>query len=240
MQNELYDNLNHWDYISRYSEWMYHKYEMFVGKSVFDVGAGTGRMVSYYIDKCERVVATDIFQSQVEYMNKYYGNYPNFKAVLFDIMIDDIAIYKESFDTVMCINVLEHLENDALAIQKMKELLCEGGNLILFVPAFQKLYCQMDRNVSHYRRYDKGVLRKLAEKSDMEIVFNGYFNALGILPYYLKGRCRMKEGESFSTSLNESNSRLYNIASEILEPIEKFFPPKFGISEVIVLKKRGK
>lgn len=239
MQNELSENLNHWDYINNYSTWMYHTYESYVGKRVFDVGAGMGRMVQFYIDKCERIVATDIFQSQVDYMNMRFEGYPNFNAEVFDILSDDISEYVGAFDTVICINVLEHLENDELAVNKMKELLCEGGNLILFVPAFQKLYCQMDKNVSHYRRYDRGILAELAKKSDMEIVHNGYFNALGIIPYYLKGKSKMQEGESFSTSLNENNSKLYNLASKVLEPVEKKFPPKFGISEMIILKKRG-
>ena len=48
-QNELSENLNNWDYISRYSLWMYHTYEKYVGKKVLDVGAGIGRMVAFYI-----------------------------------------------------------------------------------------------------------------------------------------------------------------------------------------------
>lgn len=239
MQKNISDNLSNWDYISNYSTWMYHKYEKYVGKRVFDVGAGMGRMVRYYIDKCEIVVATDIFQNQVDYMNERFESYPNFKAEMCDIMADDLSRYHEKFDTVICINVLEHLEDDLQAVKNMKEMICEGGHVILFVPAFQKLYCQLDKNVSHYRRYDRGVLKKIAAECDMEVVKNGYFNALGILPYYLKGKKKIKDGESFSTGLNENNSKLYNFASKILEPIEKVIPPIFGISEVIVLKKRG-
>lgn len=238
-QNNLTENLNNWDYISNYSTWMYHKYEKYVGKRVFDVGAGMGRMVRYYIDKCEMVVATDIFQNQVDYMNERFESYSNFKAEMCDIMTDDLSGYREKFDTVICINVLEHLEDDLQAVKNMKDMICEGGHVILFVPAFQKLYCQLDKNVSHYRRYDRGVLKKLAAECDMEVVKNGYFNALGIIPYYLKGKKKIKEGESFSTGLNENNSKLYNFASKILEPIEKVIPPLFGISEVIILKKRG-
>lgn len=47
MQNNLSENLDNWNYISRYSTWMYHTYEKYVGKRVFDVGAGMGRMVCY-------------------------------------------------------------------------------------------------------------------------------------------------------------------------------------------------
>lgn len=94
-QNELSKNLNNWDYISRYSLWMYHTYEKYVGEKVLDVGAGMGRMVNFYIDKCEKVMATDIFQSQVDYMNERFKNFSNFSAVVCDIMEDDISQYNE-------------------------------------------------------------------------------------------------------------------------------------------------
>lgn len=197
-----------------------------------------GRMVQYYIDRCNHIVATDIFQNQVDFMNQHFEQYENFHAILFDIMKDDVIDYCGKFDTVLCINVLEHLENDEFAVKQMKEILCIGGNLILFVPAFQRLYCQMDANVNHYRRYDRGVLKTIAQRCDLQVVYNGYFNMMGILPYYIKGRKKMKSGESFSTTLNEGNSKIYNLASKVLEPIEKIVPPKFGLSEIIVLQKK--
>lgn len=237
LQNDLSKNLDKWSNIEAYSRWMFHVYKEYVGKKVFDVGAGMGRMVQFYIEQCERVLATDIFQHQVDYMNKNFEDFSNFEAVLLDITKDDISCYAEQYDTVLCINVLEHLEDDELAIRKMKELLCNRGKLVLFVPAFQKLYCQMDANVSHYRRYDRNVLKSLADKCDMKVLYNGYFNVMGIIPYFLKGRRKMKAGESFSSTLNEGNSKLYNIASRIMEPIEKKIPPRWGLSEIIVLQK---
>lgn len=237
-QNDVSSNLNHWDYINRYSVWMYHMYEKYIGKKVFDVGAGMGRMVKFYLSQCEQAVATDIFQSQVDYMNKRFSEYPNFQAVLFDIMADDAAAYENAFDTVICVNVLEHLEDDRQAILNMKRLLIRGGHIILLVPAFQKLYCDMDKNVGHYRRYNKGVLKELAGTCGMDVVENSYFNALGIIPYFLKGKRKLKEGESFSSNLNENNSKLYNYASAVLEPIEKRFPPAVGLSEIIIMRKR--
>lgn len=159
-QNELSENLNHWDYIDRYSRWMYHTYQEYIndGDRIFDVGAGMGRMVKFYINRAAQITATDIFQRQVDYMNERFRRYTNFNAVLWDIMKDEVGDYKGKYDTVICINVLEHLKDDNLAIQKMKELLKPGGKLIIMVPALQKLYCSLDENVGHYRRYDKGDL----------------------------------------------------------------------------------
>lgn len=237
VQNELSENLSHWNYINRYSDWMYRTYAKYVGKNIFDVGAGMGRMVSYYLPDAEKVVATDIFQGQVDYMNEKFRDYPMFEARKINVLTDNLKEFHESFDTVLCINVLEHLEDDELALKNMYELLVEGGHLIIMVPAFQKLFCQMDTNVSHYRRYDRGVLKEMASKLQCEVVYNGYFNKMGVIPYWLKGKLKKKSNESFSSSLNEYNSKIYNLASLILEPIERRFPPHSGLSELIIIRK---
>ena len=111
---------------------MYHTYQAYIndGDRIFDVGAGMGRMVKFYINRAAQITATDIFQSQVDYMNERFRRYTNFNAVLWDIMKDEVGDYKGKYDTVICINVLEHLKDDNLAIQKMKELLKPGGKLI--------------------------------------------------------------------------------------------------------------
>lgn len=236
-QNDLSENLSNWNYISRYSDWMYRKYSSYVGKKIFDVGAGMGRMVSYYLPRAEKVVATDIFQNQVDYMNKHFKNYPAFHAEKIDILEDDLTHYIGDFDTVLCINVLEHLSDDLIAVRKMFDLLDKGGRLIIMVPAFQKLYCQMDKNVSHYRRYDKGVLANIAKQNNYKVIYNGYFNKLGIIPYWLKGKFKKNTTESFSSNLTEGSGRIYNFAARIMEPIEDKFPPRSGLSEIIVIQK---
>lgn len=238
MQNDISANLAKWDSISRYSEWMYHTYEKYIGKKVFDVGAGLGRMAQFYVDRCEKAVATDIFPEQVDFMNERFRDKKQFQAVLLDITQDDIKTYQNSFDTVVCINVLEHIEDDLMAVAAMKSLLIEGGRLIIFVPALQSLYCAFDRNVSHYRRYERGRLKRLAEANEMTVLKNIYFNFMGIFPYYWKGKKKnVSANESFSSNLDEKNSKLFNFATAILEPIERTIAPPIGISELIVMQK---
>lgn len=239
MQNNLSKNLAKWEEISDYSTWMYHSYAKYIGKRIFDVGAGLGRMVSYYIKDCEYAVASDIFDDQVDFMNKTYKRYNHFSAVKIDIMNDDISNFEGKFDTVLCVNVLEHIEDDKRAVERMKSLLMDGGNLILFVPALQKLYCSFDKNVGHHRRYNAGELGTLGNECDMKVIDNHYFNIAGIIPYWIKGRKKnVHEQASFSTEMNGTTSFIYNLASKILEPMEEVFPPPVGLSEVIVLQKK--
>jgi len=236
-QNDISANLKKYENLNNYSEWMFHTYSNYVGKRIFDVGAGIGRMVSYYIDQAEMVVATDIFQNQIDYMNNRFEKYEYFKAELIDILESDLSPYESRFDTVICINVLEHLSDDFQAVNKMKSLLEPDGNLIILVPAFQKLYCDFDKNVGHYRRYEPGRLREIANENGLCVVKNHYFNMMGMIPYWLKGRIKKGKDESFSSSLNENNSSIYNFASKIMEPIERIIRPRFGLTEVMIMKK---
>lgn len=240
-QNNLLDNLNQWDKISRYSQWMFNSYKKYIGKRVLDIGAGIGNMTKFYVDEADLVITTDIFQDQIDIMKQRFGDKKNFGTMLFDILnsdnINDLKKYK--FDTILLINVLEHLEDDRKAIERLKEIIDDNGHIIILVPTLQNLYCFMDKNVSHHRRYDRGVLIKLAQSYDFKVIENKYFNFWGIFPYYIKGKFSKNKlnGGSFSTDLNENNSRIYNFASAILEPVEKIIKPYVGISEIVVLKK---
>lgn len=238
-QNDISSNLEQWNKLGRYSEWMYHSYEQYVGKRVLDVGAGVGNLTKFLLNRCEFVFAIDIFEHQIETMKKRFEKYPNFSAKNFNILEDDLEeLKKYKFDTIICINVLEHLENDKIAIDRMKFLLTKGGRIIILVPAWKKLFSYMDKNVGHYRRYDRRELQTLASKCHMRVLENKYFNFWGIIPYFLKGKLSKNRGGSFSTDLKESNSKFYNAVTCIMEPIENIIKPIIGLSEIIILEKK--
>ncbi|USF25737.1 Ubiquinone biosynthesis O-methyltransferase, mitochondrial [Firmicutes bacterium ASF500] len=133
MQNNLSENLSKWDEISAYSQWMFSLYEQYIGKRVVDIGCGIGTMTAYYIDGRELVVGVDIFQNQIDLLNKRFREKGNFKGILLDIMSEDTEeLKKYKFDTVVCINTLEHLENDELAILKMGDVISAGGGTLLY------------------------------------------------------------------------------------------------------------
>lgn len=235
-QNNITENLNAWNKLDRYSKWIYHMYEKYIGKEVLDIGGGVGTAISFYIDKAERVVATELFENQVNIMNKRFENYQYFKAIQADIMKDDFSAY-DKFDTIILINVLEHIEDDRKALANMKKLLKDSGTIIICVPAMPGLYCYMDKNVGHYRRYARGELSQKAKENGLQVIENTYMNFMGIFPYWFKGKFGKDTGGSFSTSIEQGESKLYSVATTILEPIERLFKPHCGISEFIILKK---
>lgn len=237
-QPNLQDNLDKWSQIDRYSRWMYHQYERYIGQTVLEVGAGLGRNVSFYINGRQKVVATDVFASEIKQLKSRFSSYDNFSAGSLDIMKDDLRPYRGKFDTVVCINTIEHLPDDLKAVAHMKECLSAGGHLIILAPALSFLFCHLDENVGHYRRYDRGRMKLLAQACDMKIIKHGYFNFFGIIPYYIKGKFGKNTGGSYSTSISDGAGKLINALSVILEPLEKLLPPPAGISEYIIMEKK--
>ena len=75
----------------------------------------------------------------------------------------------EKFDTVICMNILEHLKDDREAVTNMSTLLEPGGRLIILVPALKALFGSMDISFEHLRRYNKDDLKSLIRDQDMEI-----------------------------------------------------------------------
>ncbi|MGE5473056.1 MAG: class I SAM-dependent methyltransferase [Ignavibacteriales bacterium] len=234
---DLSESLKKRTKIDRYSKWMYNMFKNHLGTRILDIGSGTGNMISHYVKDCETIVATDIFEHQIDYIIERFKNQNNLSAYLFDIGKDNINNFKSNnFNTITCINVLEHIENDIEALEKMKDLVCEEGKIIILVPAFNCLYGTMDKVCGHHRRYDPEVLKDMASKLDLEVIEDKYFNALGIIPWFLKGKV-LKKKKTFSDELNDINSNFYNFASMVLEPLEKMIRMPIGISEVVIMKK---
>lgn len=90
-----------------------------------------------------------------------------------------------SCDAIYCINVLEHVEADEVAVSEFRKVLRTGGRLNLLVPAHSDLFAPMDAAIGHFRRYDEASLRRLMEMSGLHATAIRPFNRLGVLGWHL-------------------------------------------------------
>ncbi len=84
----------------------------------------------------------------------------------------------ESFDTIIYIDVLEHIEADAEELKKAAALLNPGGHIIVLSPAFQFLYNPFDKAIGHYRRYTRKKLKRITP-AGLTISSNRYYDTVG-------------------------------------------------------------
>jgi SAM-dependent methyltransferase len=167
---------------TNYVSWILDRFRPFVGRTVLEIGTGYGtyrpqiRGVDYTsIDIDPVAVAKALEQDPT-------GNY-----LVADIasptILDNLGVGK--FDTIICSNVLEHVENDSAALDNIHKLLAPGGHLLLFVPAHPALYGDMDRLAGHCRRYTRSGLCTLAQQAGFRRVEAIYFNPLGGLGWWV-------------------------------------------------------
>lgn len=104
---------------------------------------------------------------------------------------ENIQAVGKLFDVIYTSNVLEHIEDDVLALQQIGSKLKAGGSLVVFVPAFQVLYSELDSRVGHYRRYQRKDLLKKLEDAGFVVRESCYFDSLGFFAWlYMKMKGR--------------------------------------------------
>lgn len=125
---------------------------------MLEVGAGLGEFASQ-LTGLERLVVTDVDPAAVASMAARFADRPEVEARQLDLGAAALPDVGAPVSTVVAINVLEHIEDDAGALRALAGLVEPGGRIVLWVPAYMQLYGEFDRLVGHVRRYTPATLR---------------------------------------------------------------------------------
>jgi glycosyltransferase involved in cell wall biosynthesis len=213
--------------LSHYNDWIWQSIAPYVGNRVLEVGAGIGNMTRVLYGR-DLIVATDLELPYLHILRNRFARNPTIEVERLDLNSDDcLALKRHEFDTVVCLNVLEHIEDHEGALQRLYEVLVPGGRLALFVPADQKLFGTMDTQVGHFRRYSREDLQRLIEAAGFTTEKVTYQNIFGRFGWWLNGRILKR------THLPAGQSRLFDLAVPILRRLEPKNPRK-GLSLIAV------
>jgi SAM-dependent methyltransferase len=175
--------------LGAYNRWIVEELDPYVGARVLDVGCGTGNILEFFLDR-DLVVGIDIGPEFVDKARDRFGDRLNFRAQVGDISDPGIvaALSGDPFDSIICVNVLEHIEDDVSALSHMAQLLIPGGRVVLFVPALRFLHGTMDEVDGHYRRYTKRTLRAGFAHAGLDLEEVHYMNLPGMVAWFIDGR----------------------------------------------------
>ena len=135
-------------------------------------------------------------------------------------------------DSIVCLNVLEHIRDHRRAMQNMQGNLESGGTIVLLVPAFPALYGPIDRNLGHHRRYTRPEVRDLADWAGLRIRKLIYLNFVGFFGWWVNAHLLAREEHS------ETQIRIFDrYFVPVQSRLEALFPPLFGQSILCVLEK---
>lgn len=160
-----------------YLHWIADMVEPYLGASVLDLGAGIGAVTTHYASGRD-VVVCDRSGPCVAALHQRFADAPNVTVVQGDLT--DLSDMGQRFDSVVMLNVLEHIADDVGVLSSLRTLLRPSGRIIVYVPALNSLYGKVDRQLGHYRRYSKWRVKEIAPEAGLEIVALRYVNALAI------------------------------------------------------------
>lgn len=203
-----------------------------LGRRVVEVGCGLGNFTRLLFDR-DLVIAADVEPPCVERLRQRYPNQANLRAFACDVGSPAfLELRKFQPDSCVCLNVLEHIEDDGGALNAMASILAPGGNIVLLVPAFQSLYGPIDRNLGHYRRYNRASIARLAESSRLRVKKAHYMNLVGFFGWWANARVFRREAQS------EGQIELFDrYLVPVMSALEDRVRPPFGQSLFVVLRK---
>ena len=213
-----------------YFAWQARLVKPDLGRRVVEVGCGTGNFTGTILDR-ELVAAVDIEPACVERLR---GRFPGRENLLTFVCSpgtpEFAALARLRPDSCVCLNVLEHIEDDAGALRSMAGILPPGGRVALMLPAFPALFGPIDRNLGHYRRYTRRSVEEMAERAGLKVVRVRFMNTVGFFGWWVNARVFRREAQSagqievFDRAIVPALSRL-----------EAIVPPPFGQSLIAVL-----
>ncbi len=181
---EILERLNR---APRFTCWMADVVRPFVGERVLEIGAGIGNMSDHLMPR-SNYWATDVNSHYLDYLETLRPTRPYMQVAYTDAMNVESFPVGQSFDTVVCLNVLEHVEDDVCALQNIWSVLDSGGRAIVLVPCGPKLYGSLDMALGHIRRYTADQLARVAQAAEFHVEQILKFNRPGVIAWWLNGR----------------------------------------------------
>lgn len=179
------------------------------GRSVLEAGAGLGEFAEQ-LTGLDRLVVTDVDPAAVDVMRKRFAGRPEVQVRQLDV--ESGLELDEPVDTVVTINTLEHIEDDAQTLRSLARLVIPGGTIVAWVPGYQQLYGDFDRKVGHVRRYTPATLSESFRAAGLVPTVVKPVNLLGGLAWW----AAVRRGGTGSP-----NPRLVAVYDRVLVPVTR-------------------
>jgi SAM-dependent methyltransferase len=173
----------------KFNGWMADTIRQYVGNQVLEIGAGIGNLTSALLNGNQRWIAADISPQHLAALRVKFAQVPNVEIRYCDLMNPDtFDSISGEMDSVVCLNVLEHIEDDMLGLRNIHGSLRAGGRAIILVPHDNAIFGTLDTALGHYRRYSHDELRQKMEQSGFQVERILEFNRVSRPAWYLSGR----------------------------------------------------
>lgn len=218
--------------LGRYQEWIIDNFRPYLRGRTVEFGAGLGN-TSVLLRPL--VSELDLVEPSVNLAARLETRFADDDGVR--VLAEPLekripAIDDASYDSIVLVNVLEHIEDDAAALAGLMRILRPGGHLLLFVPAMQFLFSDLDALHGHFRRYELDILNDRTQVAGFEIIQSRYFDSVGVLPWYVLNTLMG------ATTFNPFMIRIYDaVLAPLSRAIDNLIAPPFGKNILLVAQK---
>jgi glycosyltransferase involved in cell wall biosynthesis len=201
----------------RFTKWMADVIRPYVREKVLEIGAGTGNLTLQLIPR-QLYWASDINPLYLTYLENVSRNRPYLRVGYTDGQAGESYPEGQKFDTVICLNVVEHLEDDLGALQNIRAVLEDGGRAIILVPCGPWLMGTLDEVLGHQRRYTRKSLTELAAKAGLRLDTMLEFNRVGVIAWWLNGRVMRRR------TFGLWQIKMLNVMTPVFRVLDKYLP----------------
>lgn len=216
-----------------YNRWIFSQIEPYLGRRILDVGCAIGNITQFYVDR-ETVVGVDVSREELAVAQERFAGKP-FEAHFMDVSSPDLLQFRDrNLDTAVCLNVLEHVEDDVHALRNMRDTLAPGAHICLLVPVNKWLFGPMDAIDHHFRRYTRDEMNAKVAEAGLTVVHQNFFNMLGIAAWFIQNKIVRQPLAA------PAQYSLYDAIVPILSKFESAIEVPAGLSLVTICRSPGK
>jgi len=215
----------------RFNQWMYDSIRPYLGRRLAELGAGRGNL-SKLLRRHGHLLVTDYRTDYLQELCERWEHLDQLQVSQLDLTAPGAYEVLREFkpDTIVCLNVLEHIEDDRLVLRALSKVLAAGCRMVFLVPYNPKLFSEFDRQIGHYRRYAKGELEGKLTEAGFTVERQFFFNKVGVLAWWVGNKLT---GQRTITSWQ---LKLYNFLTPLFRRLDLLLPMS-GLSTVVVARK---
>lgn len=226
--------------LENYHGWILEEIRPYLGTRVVEIGGGIGTFTKLLVSAHllpNPAAQLKVFEPASAFCLRLRDDlqhaYPDLiRAGRLVVTETPFQLSPDQCDTVIMINVLEHIQHDQESVRAIYHSLSPGGTFVVYSPALPWLYSPHDKAVGHYRRYEKKQLEQLLRAAGLEVVKAKHMDCMGVLPWYLLNVI------GGSTSINPHLARLYDTwFVPITRLVERLWRPWIGKNVLVVGRK---
>ncbi|QDV66891.1 putative S-adenosylmethionine-dependent methyltransferase/MSMEI_2290 [Rosistilla carotiformis] len=236
LEGEHLEALQRMKTLDAYYAWSIDLLRPWIGNRVLDAGCGIGNGTALLAEQAQYVLAADLSPQNVQELRSRFANKPSVEPIQLDLDSDFTTITDRKIDTIVCLDVLEHIEDDVQLLRRFHSIAQPDAHLLIKVPAVKWLYGSVDTASGHFRRYALQELRDKAKQAGWEPLSVRWMNAFGVLPYWFKSRVQKRQA-NLSRTFSPWQLTMIRKAMPWMQRIDRIVGPPIGQSAVLVAKR---